>query len=135
MIIRIRKHHLSYFRRKAARSNNEVFAMLLGRRISPSLIEVDFFKYPKLERSTPSEVWADMYSFGLIEEDAKDDGLHIVADIHSHVNYPPVLSPCDYSDLKGSKCTLSGVVSVIGGRTWVNFWERDKSLPVSIVYY
>lgn len=134
MIIRLKKHHLSYFKAKAKGCPNEIYAALLGKRISPHIIEVEKFFYPKLTVSKPGELFVDKKSFNQICFIAKEKGLKLIADLHSHPEYIPILSYRDFQDLKEGTCVISGIVGILGKKVFVNFWEKGSSLPCRIEY-
>lgn len=135
MIVRVRKHHLQYFRNKVRKLDNEIYAFLVGVRVSPTLIQVERFLYPKLMVSTPSLVVTDVESDYEIEEIARLNNWSVVGSIHSHPNWTPELSGCDLDTLKNSTHTVSGVVSIINNRTYAKFWVKNSPLIATIQYY
>ena len=135
MIVRLKKHHLQYFRNKARQTPNEIYAFLIGTRISPTLIQIERFRYPKLTMSTPALVVADVDSEVEIEDIAKLNNYTIVGSLHSHPNYITPMSDCDLSTLKNSSHTVSGVLGIIGDKTFITFWCRDTPLPATIQFF
>lgn len=135
MIIKVKRHHLDYFKKKAAKSKSEEYALLIGKKLSPFVIHVEYFKYPKLEKQTPDEVIADGHSYFLIEEDAKANGLYVLGSIHSHPNWTPEMSHCDLEIHKMNGYHVSGIVSILNKKTFVTFWIANSPLPCSIKYY
>lgn len=135
MIVKVRRHHLDYFRKKAIKCPNEVYAVLVGFRASPTLVQIEYFKYPALEKQTPDEVIIDDHSYGVIEEDAKAYGFQVVGTIHSHPNWTQEMSKCDWEVHKQNGYHITGIVSVLSKKTFVTFWEAGSPLPCSIRYY
>jgi len=135
MIVRVNRHQLDYFRRKAITYKVEIYALLVGKRLSTHLVEVYQFKYPEAELATASEIIIDDHSYGLIEEFARADGHTVVGNIHSHINYAPVLSKTDHVMHIENNNKVTGICSVFGRRTMVNFWVADSSLPCGLEYF
>lgn len=134
MIVELYKHQLRYFRTKSRRSNVECYAILIGKRVAPNLVRVEEFFYPKLEVQTANEVVVDEDSYQLADQCAKNDGLIILGGIHSHIEYPSVLSKTDLLSHKNNNDKISGIVSVINKKTHVSFWELSSPLPCTIQY-
>lgn len=134
MIVKLKKHHLQYFRNKAKKSNNEIYAFLIGTRISPTLVEIVKFKYPSLTVSTPTLVIVDIDDECNIEDEAKLNNWTILGSIHSHPNYITAMSGCDVETLRKSSHSISGIVGIINNRTFVNFWTKDSPLAATIQY-
>lgn len=135
MIVQIKKHHLNYFRQKSRKSKNELYGLLIGTRISPTLVKVEHIKYPKLEVSTPREVTVDSDSYFEIEENAKLNQFNVLGGIHSHPNYTPEMSQTDLKNHKDNSFSISGIVGIIGNKTIIRFWQVGSSLPATIEYY
>lgn len=135
MIVRVKKHHLQYFRNKVRKLDNEIYAYLVGIRVSPTLVQIEKILYPKLEISTPLFVKTDPQSDYEIEEIAKLNNWTVVGSIHNHPNWTPELSPCDLDNLKNSTLTVSGIVSVINNRTYTKFWVKNSPLIATVEYY
>jgi proteasome lid subunit RPN8/RPN11 len=137
MVVRLRKGQLAYFRRKA-RSHypNEIFAVLLGKQIHKGLIEVTQFAYPALVVSTPSEVEADTDSMQEIFDEAKTEGIVHLGDIHSHPNYPPVMSSTDHKYHRYCENKISAILEVPEkGHTRLVVWRDHTPLPCKIEYF
>jgi proteasome lid subunit RPN8/RPN11 len=134
MIVKLKRHHLDYFKKKALKSKNEIYAMLIGYRISPTVVLVDHFKYPKLDTSTPEEVIANWQSYVDIEDMAKQDGMVVVGDIHSHPEDDTAMSKSDYKDHKINNRSITGIVGVINKKPFIQFWEVSSPLPCTLEY-
>lgn len=135
MIVKVDRYQLNYFRRKAKKYKVEIYAFLVGKRVSGNLIEVYQFKYPEAETATASEFVADDHSWGMIEEFAKADGYTVLGNIHSHINWPPILSPTDHAMQVENNHRVTGICSVFGNKTMVSFWTTDTSLPCKLQYF
>jgi proteasome lid subunit RPN8/RPN11 len=135
MIVRVKKHQLLYFKRKAIKSDVEVYAFLIGLKVAPNLVEVHKFKYPKLKYATVDAVEVDPDVYEYWDEKAKDDGLVVLGGIHSHVNWTQEMSHQDHTNHKANCEKISGIVGVIGGKAWINFWVVDSSLPCKVEYF
>jgi len=138
MVVRLYKSQLDYFRRKARNNPNEIYAVLVGRHASKSELEIHYFIHPKAhdyEKATPTEVTVSADFLIECEEDAREHSLKVVGSIHSHPNWPPILSPTDHAGHIESGDRVSGVVEVTKGRTRVAFWRHDSSLRCTIKYW
>lgn len=84
--------------------------------------------------STPSFADPELNSYNAIISAAKETGQRVLGSIHSHVNWPPVMSPTDMRTHLDSKDIISGIVEVTSGRTRVVFWTADSALPCELLY-
>jgi hypothetical protein len=134
MIVRVKRHHLDYFKKKACSYKTEVFAFLLGLRISPNLLEVHRFKYPKLMDSTAEGVWVSEEEYTLSEETAKDDGLLLLGGIHSHLDWTQEMSHQDYHNHRQNGEKVTGIVGIVGDKIFTSFWVIESSLPCKLEY-
>lgn len=135
MIVRVKRHHLQYFRNKVRKLDNEIYAYLVGVRVSPTLIQVERILYPKLEISTPLLVKTDPQSDYEIEEIAKLNNWTVVGSLHNHPNWTSELSPCDLDTFRNSTLTVSGIVGVINNRTYAKFWVKNSPLIATVEYF
>jgi proteasome lid subunit RPN8/RPN11 len=138
VIVRVHRGQLTYFRRKAkAKLPNEIMAILVGKHVSKSELEIHYFFYPKkYEVSTPSAVKIDAQTMEEFDQEAKQLGLKIVGSIHSHPYWPPILSPTDHSGHIEVGDKVSGIVEITrDGRTYVAFWRHDSSLRCELKYF
>lgn len=134
MIVRVPKDKLQRFRNKAKKSSVEVFAVLVGLRLAPNLLEIHEIRYPKIDRATKNEVVAEFGSFQDIYDVAEVDGYKVLGSIHSHVEWTNELSKYDLKIHVENDNIITGVCSVIGRKTFVNFWTRGSPLPCKIEY-
>jgi proteasome lid subunit RPN8/RPN11 len=133
--VRIRKGQLDYFRKKAREASpNEIYALLIGKNTSKWEVVVERVYYPVLDESTPSYVKANGVSIQNAEEEANREGFKIVGSIHSHPNWPPIMSPHDHKSHIEEGDRVSGIVEVTNGRTRVAFWRHDTSLRLDLEY-
>lgn len=135
MIVKVKKSQLDWFRAKARNTPNEIFAFLAGKQVTPHIVEIYKFFYPELAISNPSEVEAENKSCLKIESTIHDMGCHIVGDIHSHPNWPPIMSDTDHKGHITSGNRVSGIVEVTNRRTRVAFWRHDSSLHCKLEYF
>lgn len=135
MIVQIRRHHLYYFRKKAFRSDVEVYAMLFGVRISPTYVDVLSFRYPRIEFATSIAVKAEKKSYEeILAWGTSFSGWSFLGDIHSHPFQDPAPSRDDIRDHKCNRQMISGVVGFVGGTECVQFWEDCSPVPCTIKY-
>lgn len=134
-IVRIRKGQLDYFRKLARATNKEILAYLVGKVVNPELTIVDKVCYTNNYASqTETEVQWYLADYNKIREDAEGKGLRVIGDLHSHPNWWPILSPKDLKSHIADGNRVSGVCSVIKGKTHVFFWIQESSLPCVIEY-
>jgi len=134
MIVRLKRHHLDYFRRKCIRSLDEEYAMLLGYRISPSLVEVHRWIYPELATKTPGNIETVRGAVETVHARAREWGMVVIGDIHSHPDDDTVMSHCDFQDHRRHNHCVTGILSVNKNQTRLAFWEKDSPLPASVQY-
>jgi proteasome lid subunit RPN8/RPN11 len=137
MIVRMHRGQLAYFRRKARKHYpNEILALLIGKQIHKGLVEVYRFAYPRLELSTPQEVKTDEDSHQEIYEETKEENLLVVGDIHTHPDYPPVMSNSDHKCHKDNENRISAILQVpVSGQTHLAIWREGTPLPCKIKYF
>jgi len=134
VIVRVPKKKLQYFRIKAKKSPVEVFAVLVGLRLSVNLLEVYEIKYPKIDKATKDEVFVEFGAFSEIYTVAEADGYKVLGSIHSHLEWTNELSEFDLKNHVKNEDIITGVCSVIGRKTFINFWTRNSPLPCKIEY-
>jgi proteasome lid subunit RPN8/RPN11 len=128
---------MAYFRRKARQCYpNEILAYLIGRQVNRGLIEVHYLYHPKLEHSSSialKEADGEGYK---AEQFAKDKSLVVVGDVHTHPDWPPVMSETDHHDHKLCLNKISAILSVPHkGRTHLVIWRDGTPLPCKIEYF
>ena len=134
MQVQVTKSHLDKFRRKCRASRTEMFALLVGKRLSSTKIIVTRFDYPLMFFSSPCYADPEKESYAQIFVKAKEDGLRVLGSIHSHLDWLPIMSPTDIRTHKASKDLISGIVEVTNGRTRVVFWQDNSCLPCDFTY-
>lgn len=133
--VRINKNHLDYFRKLSRETDKEIQSYLIGRVISSDITAIEKIAHVNgYELQTTSEVCWFTEDVDAAKKDAEERGLKIVGDIHSHPNWWPVLSPCDHKNHLKEGQRISGICSVMNGKTKVYFWLAETSLPCEIVY-
>jgi proteasome lid subunit RPN8/RPN11 len=136
MIVRICRSRKAYFCRKARQCYpNETFAYLIGRQIHNGLIEVHWFYYPELVKSTPQELETTAEAPAEAEKFAKEQDMVVVGDIHTHPDYPPIMSGRDHLDHKKNENKITAILEVPkNGRTKLAVW-RNSPLSCDIEYF
>jgi len=135
MIVQVRYNHLYYFRKKALRSEVEIYAMLFGTRISPSIVDILSFQYPKVEAATYNSFKADKTSYNdLLAWGTTTQGWSFIGDLHSHPREDPAPSRADIKNHRCNHLMISGVVGIIGEVDIVQFWEACSPVPCTIKY-
>ena len=134
MIVRLKRNHIDYFRRKCILSRNEEYAILLGYRIAPALVEVHKWIYPKLSIKTPDNLETVVGEVEATHEVARELGMVVVGDIHSHPDDDIAMSPTDFKDHRKHNHCITGILSVNKNKTKLAFWEIDSPLPASVQY-
>jgi proteasome lid subunit RPN8/RPN11 len=132
--VRINKHALNYFRKKAKDAQpKEIQAFLIGRVISPELTIVDEVHYTKeyAEQSSSTVRWW-MNDYEIVKKGAEERGLRVVGDLHSHPNWLPIMSSTDYRSHIEEGFRICGICSVIGRKTKVFFWTSESALPCCV---
>lgn len=135
VIVRVHRGQLAYFRRKARQSEKEQYAMLIGNHLSPSVVDIHRFVYPKLKVQSASAVQPDDDAYKREVKKAIDAGMTVVGTIHSHPNWMPVMSSTDHDGHVAEGDSISAVVGTMNGKTWVYFWRADSSLPCKIEFF
>jgi len=106
--------------------------VLLGFRISPTIVEVHKWKYPRnLRVQTSDAVEGD---FTKEYEYARQYGMIVVGDVHSHINEDPIMSPTDFVNHRKNNFCVSGIISVNKKIIDVAFWELHSPLPATLQY-
>jgi proteasome lid subunit RPN8/RPN11 len=134
MTVHLKRGQLNYFRRKALATPNEVLAVLFGW-FKGDFAVVDRFHYPDLIVATPTATEIDGTAWYEMVEEAEQDGYEVLGNIHSHPNYPPVMSSTDLEWFTDNKSRLCGIVEVTGRKTRTVFWERGTPLSCDIILY
>jgi len=134
MIVRLYRNHLDYFKRKCKKSKNEEYAVLVGYRISPTVVEIHKWRYPKLAVKTPDAIQTTPGALVTIVEFAKEHGMVIVGDIHSHIDEDSAMSRTDFLDHKKHNHCITGILGTIRKTSQVSFWEIDSPLKASLQY-
>lgn len=134
--VRLKRGALSHFRRLAREAYpKEIQAYLLGKIININTIEITDFVYTKnYHTQTNSEVAWFNEDFQRLKERADLEGKRIVADIHSHPNYFPVMSDQDYKSAVIEGLAVCVICSVYGKKTRVMCWTPTSSLPCVLEY-
>jgi len=134
--VRVRRSKLDYFKRKAkAACPLEIQAYLMGNVLSTEEIEITDFIYPKRYHTQTCEevAWYDE-DYKKFKNRVEREGKYSVGDIHTHPNYPPIMSGQDYQTAVTESSMISGICSVYGNRTHVVFWTTTSSKPCIIEY-
>lgn len=133
--VKVKQGALDYFRKRARNSHLEVHAYLLGNVISPELVEVTDFVYPKeYDQQTTTHVQWTADEYEKLKQRAEREGKKIVADIHTHPQWDAVMSPSDYKACLLDGLVICGIVSVYGKKTRVRFWTPTSALTCEIIY-
>ena len=132
--VRVSKHALDYFRKKARDCPYEVQAYLIGEVKYPNYI-VTSFEHPKeYELQTENNVQPSGEEYTKVKEKAYLEGRRIIGDIHSHPDWDAVMSPTDYEACMSDGLQICGIVSVRGRKTKVRFWQANSALPCEVKY-
>jgi proteasome lid subunit RPN8/RPN11 len=134
MLVRMHRGRKAYFCKKAkAHYPNETFAYLIGKQVHKGLIEVHLFYYPELDVSTPGAVETIPFD---IDSYAKEKDMQVVGDIHSHPDWPPVMSHSDHCDHKKNENKITAILEVPQtGRTRLAIWRDNTPLPCKIEFF
>jgi proteasome lid subunit RPN8/RPN11 len=133
--VRINRHQLAYFRKRARDSKKECLAYFLGEVVSPELVIVKRLYYPKtFSLQTTCGVTASEEESAAAYALAESSNMRVVGTIHSHPDWVPILSPTDYKEHIKMGDRLSAVVGVNGSKTRVYFWVAESALPLKIEY-
>jgi proteasome lid subunit RPN8/RPN11 len=133
--VRVKKSSLDYFRKLARGSKLEVHAYFIGKIVSPEVVEITEFIYPKeyAIQTTGCVQWTNE-EFDAVKQRAEYLNLRVVGDIHSHPKWDAVMSPQDYKACLVDGLIICAIVSVHGKKTRVRFWTPTSSLPCTVVY-
>lgn len=138
MIVRLYKKHLDYFRRKSLHNPVEQFAFLLGSEYDGAIVEADRFYYPKFKSASSMSICEDYKeyedAYKKAELFATRKNLDIVGFIHSHIDWPPIMSAPDFRTLKQDDYVVCGIVSCRQGKTEVMFWNEYSPLVCKLEY-
>ena len=136
--VRLSRGQLDHFRRKARGTKNEILAYLIGAVVSPDLIVIDSFAYPKkYGTSTPQEASWFVEEYKALSKKTEERGRRIVGFIHSHPHPDAsvVMSPDDYKICIKEMFRICGVCTTDEkNRTEVKFWIMDSPLPCEKEY-
>jgi proteasome lid subunit RPN8/RPN11 len=133
--VKVKKTALERFRKLARESKVEIQAYLLGNIVSPNLVVVTDFVYPKeYKAQTKTGVCWTGEEFSALKMRADFEGKNIVGDIHSHPNWFPIKSEPDHTAQIADQLRVCGICSVYGKKTYVRFWLAESSLPMEIIY-
>lgn len=133
--VRIKKGQLDYFRKKARATKKEVMGYLVGKVISPELVVVEEIAYTtQYFTQTECAVQWSGEEYERVKKSAEERGLRIIGDIHSHPNWWPVPSPTDFKGQFQEGHRITGICSVMNGKTKVYFWIPESSLPCKVEY-
>lgn len=123
----------AYFRKKARDSQKEEYAYLIGVVLSPAVVRVDHFRYPKeFASKSANEVQPTAAAESEIKTWASKRGLIIVGTIHSHPNWDAVLSPDDHKTHMQDCHRITGLCSVNQRKTRVRYWVAESALHCKI---
>jgi proteasome lid subunit RPN8/RPN11 len=134
--IRLKRSDLSYFRRLALDSNKEIEAYLIGTEAENVATIVEFI-YPKnYKTQTPNAAEWSQEDVDYAEKRAKELNKKIIATIHTHPDFHPIMSPTDYKESKKFGYKLLGICGTNSKerKTSVYFWKLDVALPCKIIY-
>jgi proteasome lid subunit RPN8/RPN11 len=132
--VRVSKHALDYFRKKARDCPFEVQAYLIGEVKYPNYT-ITSFEHPKeYHLQTENNVQPSGEAYSKVKEKAYLEGRRIIGDIHSHPDWDAVMSPTDYEAGISDGLQICGIVSVRGRKTKVRFWQANSALPCEIKY-
>lgn len=130
MIVRVNRGSLKYFKSKARGTKTEIFAIMFGKRLSPHLVELWHFGYPRLKVQTSDAVEPDTESYNDHIEMAEDAGLTFLGTIHSHLpHHEPFMSPCDGKSAHEANELINGLYHVNGRHSCLSFWLNDSPVP------
>ena len=133
--VRLKRGALSYFRKLARNSPNEIQALLIGEVVSAKLTVIDSFEYTsEYAKSEPSTVSWYQSEQERVQQKAEARGRRVVGLIHSHPEWDAVMSSADSEVLLYYGYRVCGIVSTHGRRTRTRFWVGDSSLPCEIKY-
>ena len=134
--IKLKRADLAYFRRLALDSDNEIEAYCIGTE-SENVTTIKEFIYPKnykIQKPNAAEWSQEDVDYAV--KRAKELNKKIIGSIHTHINYPPVISPTDYRESKKCGYKILGICSTTpkDRKTVVYFWTLDSGLPCKIQY-
>ena len=134
--IKCKRSDLSYFRRLALDNSKEIEAYLIGTE-SENVATIIEFIYPKnYKTQTPNVAEWSQEDVDYADKRAKELNKKIIGSIHTHINFPPVMSPTDYKESKKCGYNILGICGTTPKerKTVVYFWTLDSGLPCRIVY-
>lgn len=138
MVVKVHKNQLNWFRQKARENDKEIFAVLAGKVLANG-VEVHQFIHPAkddYEIQGRGEAVVSAAFINAADKYAKERGLTLVGTIHTHINWPPIMSPSDHKDHCNSGWeVVSGIVEVTNRKTRVVFWTHDSSLRCTLKYF
>ena len=113
--VRVKKAALEKFRKLARESKLEIQAFLLGQIVSPNLVVVEDFVYPKTYgiQEKGKVAWLDD-EYHALKLRAAAEGKQIVGDIHSHPAWVPIKSATDHASQIADQLRVCGICSVWG---------------------
>ncbi len=137
MIIRIHRGRKAYFVKKAKQCYpNEILAYLIGKQVHSGLIEVHWFYYPELLISNYYELETTSEAPVAAQEYADKKQMVIVGDIHTHPDYPPIMSKTDHHNHKVTENKITAILEVPqSGRTRLAIWRDKTPRPCDVEYF
>ncbi len=133
--IKIKRGAEAYFRKQALHSSTEEMAYLIGEVVSPTLVRVDYWRYPdEFKIKDRGHVQATQPAEDRIKGWAETHKRMIVGTVHSHPDWEAVLSPDDHRGHIEQCHRISGVCAVRNNRTRVLYWVAESSLPCEVEY-
>lgn len=136
MLVRIHRGRKAYFVKRARQCYPyETLAYLIGRQVHTGLIEVHWFYYPELAKATYHELETTDEAPLEAQQLAKERNMVVVGDIHTHPDYPPIMSKTDHHDHKFNENKITAILEVPKkGRTRLAVW-RNSPLSCDIEYF
>ena len=140
MVIHLYRNQMRWFREKARRAYpKETLALLVGQRISPQVVGVAYFMYPKT-KTTPGGIEVDMsvqeYQDLCEVLNHKSPALKYLGTLHSHPGDTPIMSAEDKANHVACGDSVSGILTVpANGRAALEFWQAKDCLPLKVEYY
>ena len=131
----VSKSALNYFRQKARDSNVEIHAYLIGEYVHPNKFIISSIEHAKeYEVQTKDCVQPTGEEFVRVKSLADSQRKRVIGDLHSHPQWDAVMSPQDHQACLEDGLQLCGIVSTMGRRTRVRFWQVNIALPCDIHY-
>lgn len=137
MLVRIHGSRKAYFVKKARQCYpNETLAYLVGKQVHNGLIEVHWFYYPELVIATYDALETTDEAPAEAELFAKEKNMVIVGDIHTHPDYPPIMSKTDHHDHRCNENKITAILEVPEtGRTRLAIWRDKTPRPCDVEYF